>query len=74
VDNWWVYIIEKRKNLYVGITTDLTNRMRQHGQSTPLYREGPMPRTNAALREKTLKRWSRKKKLELMGKASSQDR
>jgi len=32
VDKWWVYIVEKKIGLYVGITTDLENRMRQHGQ------------------------------------------
>ena len=40
MDNWWVYIVEKKTGLYVGITTDLENRMRQHGQPTPLYCEG----------------------------------
>jgi predicted GIY-YIG superfamily endonuclease len=28
---WWVYIVEKKGKLYVGITTDMENRMRQHG-------------------------------------------
>jgi hypothetical protein len=37
MNNWWVYIVEKKMGLYVGITTDLENRMRQHGQPTPLY-------------------------------------
>jgi len=27
MDNWWVYIVEKKTGLYVGITTDLENRM-----------------------------------------------
>jgi len=73
MDNWWVYIIEKQTKFYVGITTDLGNRMRQHGQSVPLYQEGPMTRMDAAKREKTLKGWGRKKKLELIEKASSQE-
>jgi predicted GIY-YIG superfamily endonuclease len=47
--------------------------MRQHGQSVPLYQEGPMTRMDAAKREKTLKGWGRKKKLELIEKASSQE-
>jgi predicted GIY-YIG superfamily endonuclease len=72
VDNWWVYIVEKKGKLYVGMTTDLENRMRQHGQSAPLYHEGPLSRTDAAQREKTLKGWAKKKKLELIAKASSQ--
>jgi len=70
--NWWVYIIEKRAKLYVGITTDLPNRMRQHGVTKPLYQEGPMSKAEALKRERSLKGWSRKKKLELIDKASSQ--
>ncbi|RLB13497.1 MAG: hypothetical protein DRG63_10100 [Deltaproteobacteria bacterium] len=31
-ENWWVYIIDKHGKLYVGITTDLENRMRQYGE------------------------------------------
>jgi hypothetical protein len=27
MDNWWVYIVEKETGLYVGITTDLENRI-----------------------------------------------
>jgi len=74
VDNWWVYIVEKEKRLYVGITTDLSNRIRQHGQPTLLYKEGPMSKTDAAKKERALKGWSRKKKLDLIFKASSQGR
>jgi predicted GIY-YIG superfamily endonuclease len=69
---WWVYIIEKRGNLYVGITTDVENRMRQHGKSAPLYREGPFSRDDAIKRERILKGWTRKKKQELIARASSQ--
>lgn len=72
MDNWWVYIVEKKTELYVGITTDLSNRMRQHGQSAPVYQEGPMSKINATKRERTLKGWSSKKKLELITKTSSQ--
>jgi len=74
VDNWWVYIVEKKTGLYVGITTDLENRMRQHGQPAPLYYEGPISKNDALKRERTLKGWSRKKKLDLIGKASTQQR
>jgi predicted GIY-YIG superfamily endonuclease len=28
--DWYVYIIDKKGKFYVGITTDLPNRMRQH--------------------------------------------
>ena len=72
MSEWWVYIVEKREKLYVGITTDLPNRMRQHGAVVPLYQEGPMYKAEALKRERTLKRWTRKKKLSLISKASSQ--
>ena len=72
MSKWFVYIIEKKNKLYVGITTDLENRMRQHRQTTPLYSEGPMTKSDALKRERTLKGWSRKKKLDLIAQASSQ--
>ena len=65
-------MVEKGALLYVGITTDLANRMRQHGQSAPLYQEGPMSKTDAAKRERTLQGWGRKKKQKLISRASSQ--
>ena len=74
MDNWRVYIIEKKTGLYVGITTDLENRIRQHGQPTLLYYEGPISKADALKRERTLKGWSRKKKLELIARASSQEK
>ncbi len=70
--NWWVYIVEKKGKFYTGITTNLGNRMRQHDVKRPLYFEGPMPKAEALKRERILKGWSRKKKLELIGKGSSQ--
>jgi len=72
VDNWWIYIVEKKGKLYVGITTDLENRMNQHDVQMPLYQEGPMGKGEALKRERTLKDWTRKKKLALIAKASSQ--
>jgi len=66
LNTWWVYIVEKRKKFYVGITTDLANRIRQHGNPQLLYKEGPMKREEAVSRERTLKGWSRKKKLEII--------
>jgi predicted GIY-YIG superfamily endonuclease len=74
MDNWWVYIVEKKTGLYVGITTDLENRMRQHEQQAPLYYEGPISKADALKRERALKSWSRKKKLELIAKTSSQQK
>ena len=72
MDNWWVYIVEKMGKLYVGVSTDLENRMRQHGQQAPAYKEGPLSKSDALKRERSLKGWSRSKKLELIGKTSSQ--
>jgi len=69
---WWLYIIEKNKKFYVGITTDLANRMRQHGNPPILYQEGPTTRDEAVSREKTVKGCSRAKKLELIGQAIKQ--
>jgi predicted GIY-YIG superfamily endonuclease len=74
MDDWWVYIVDKKTGLYVGITTDLQNRMRQHGQPAPLYFEGPISKADALKREITLKGWGRKKKLELIAKASLQEK
>ena len=72
MSNWFVYIIERKEKLYVGITTDLDNRMRQHRQAAPLYHEGPMSKSDALKRERSLKGWSRKKKLDLIAQASLQ--
>ena len=72
MEYWRVYMIDRDGRLYTGITTDLENRLRQHGQSAPVYQEGPMSRTAAVYREKELKGWSRKKKLELIANASEQ--
>ena len=74
MDNWWVYSVEKKTGLYVGITTDLENRMRQHRQAAPLYFEGPISKADALKRERTLKGWSRSKKLQLINEASSQQK
>jgi predicted GIY-YIG superfamily endonuclease len=74
MDNWWVYIIEKKTKLYVGITTNVENRMRQHEHPDSPYLEGPMSKSEALKRERTLKGWARKKKLELIAKASSQQK
>jgi predicted GIY-YIG superfamily endonuclease len=72
LDTWWVYIIDRNSRLYTGITTDLANRMRQHERAAPLYREGPVSQAQAVKREKELKGWSRRKKPELIAKASEQ--
>lgn len=55
MDNWWVYIVEKKRGLYVGITIDLEDRIRQQGQPAPLYYEGPISKSDALKRERMLK-------------------
>lgn len=62
---WWVYICEKRGGLYVGISTDLKNRMRQP-RGTLLYRERYKTRVEAAIREREIKGWKRERKLSLI--------
>ena len=72
METWYVYITDKAGRYYVGITTDLDSRMRQHGGTLLLYFEGPMSRAEAVIREKSLKGWSRRKKEELIKKGSLQ--
>ena len=50
------------------ITTDLENRLRQHGNPPLLYREGPLTKGDAVAREKQIKGWSRDKKSKLFNK------
>ena len=71
MSKWWLYICEKKERLYVGITTDLDNRLRQHGNPPLLYKEGPLTRTEAVLRERKIKGWSRAKKLQLIANGPS---
>ncbi len=63
--------MDRRGKLYVGITTDLANRMRQHGGLSPVYTEGPMSRSGAAARERNVKGWRREKKLSFIARATS---
>ncbi len=63
---WYVYIINKKDCLYTGITTDLNNRMRQHGRARPLYIEEFQDKRVAARREREIKGWRKGKKLELI--------
>jgi predicted GIY-YIG superfamily endonuclease len=73
LDTWWVYIIDRDDRFYTGITTDLVNRMRQHGGVVPVYREGPVSQADAVTREKELQGWSRQKKEALIAGASEQN-
>jgi predicted GIY-YIG superfamily endonuclease len=45
MSRWCVYIIEKSGRYYTGITTDLANRLRQHGAEKALYIAGGLDRT-----------------------------
>jgi predicted GIY-YIG superfamily endonuclease len=74
MDNWYVYIIDKEGKLYVGVSTDLENRMRQHGVAKLLHFEGPMGKAEALKRERNLKSWRREKKLALIRESSSQQK
>ena len=47
---WYLYIIEKREKFYTGITTDLNNRLHQHGNSPLLYKETFQNKHQAARR------------------------
>jgi putative endonuclease len=71
MSDWYVYIIDKAEKFYVGVTTDLENRMRQHGVTGPLYFEGPMSKAEALKRERNLKGWRREKKMALIKESSS---
>ena len=72
--SWYVYITDKKGKFYVGATTDVDNRMRQHGVKGPLLLEGPMSKIEALKRERNLKGWGREKKLALIRDSSSQQK
>ena len=62
---WYVYICDRKRHLYTGITTNLHHRMQQH-KAELLYSETFQDKHEAALREKQIKGWRREKKLELI--------
>jgi len=78
--NYWVYIVSNKNNnvIYVGVTSELEKRIYQHKHklirgftskynlNKLVYFEGCGDVESAILREKQLKRWSRKKKDELI--------
>jgi putative endonuclease len=65
---WYVYIIKKSGYYYTGITTDIPNRLCQHGNPQLLYKETFPDKHLAARREKQIKGWSRTKKELLIAK------
>ena len=66
---WFVYICDRRGQLYTGMTTNLNHRMKQH-KATLLYSEEHPDKHSAASRERQIKGWSRKKKLSLIEKSA----
>jgi putative endonuclease len=66
---WFVYICDRKGQLYTGITTDLSHRIRQH-KAELLYSEEHPDKHSAASRERQIKGWSRKKKLSLIEKSA----
>jgi putative endonuclease len=62
---WYVYLCDRKGQLYTGITTDLQHRMTQH-KARLLYSETHLDSHSAARREKEIKGWPREKKLELI--------
>lgn len=65
---WYLYIVEKNNKLYTGITTDVKNRLRQHGNPPLLYKKSFKDKYQGAKREKEVKGWDRMKKLDLITK------
>jgi putative endonuclease len=77
---FWVYILASRRNgtLYVGVTSDLVRRVQEHREGLVpgftkkyavkllVYNELHHDINVAILREKRIKRWQRKWKLDLI--------
>ncbi|MHC4153354.1 MAG: GIY-YIG nuclease family protein [Planctomycetota bacterium] len=63
-------MIDKNGKYYTGITTDLKNRLRQHGNPPLLYKEDFSDKYQAAAREKAIKSTSKTKKQALIAKFS----
>lgn len=63
---WYIYLCDRKGQLYTGITTNLSRRMKQHGAELLYTKEYP-DKHSAAKREKQIKGWTRKKKLALIG-------
>ncbi|MBI5603499.1 MAG: GIY-YIG nuclease family protein [Deltaproteobacteria bacterium] len=65
LSNWFVYLCDRNGQIYTGITTDLSHRMKQH-KAILLHSEVFGDKYSAALRERQIKGWTRQKKLELI--------
>ena len=71
MNHWYVYIVNKNDKMYVGMTSDLQNRLRQHGWPALLFFEFFENKERALSREREIKGWSSRKKWDLI-KGSSQ--
>ncbi len=81
-ENYFVYILASKRNgtLYIGVTSNLTKRIEEHknkladgftskyGVDKLVYFEQTSDVDSAIAREKQLKKWNRKWKLELIEK------
>jgi len=72
--SWFLYICEKNSRFYVGITTNLKNRLKQHRNPELLHQEGPLTKAEAVQRERQIKGWRREKKLALIQEGSEKPR
>jgi len=62
---WYVYMCDRKGQLYTGITTDLKHRMKQHSADL-LYSEQFLEKNEAAIREREIKGWRGDKKVPLI--------
>jgi len=81
---FYVYMLASRKNgtLYIGLTDNLSNRIEQHrngmvpgftrthGVKTLVWFEGHESRESAFARERSMKRWKRAWKVQLIEDAN----
>jgi len=58
---WYVYLCNRKGQLYTGITTKLTHRMQQHDAALLCFEAFP-DKHAAAPREREIKGWRREKK------------
>ncbi len=67
---WHMYMCDRSGQLYTGITTDLSRRMKRHGAQL-LYFEVYPDKHAAARRESEIKGWRREKKFALIKDAAA---
>ena len=82
MSQYFVYILASKRNgtLYIGVTSNLTKRLYEHKNkllkgftekynvNKLVYYETSNDQTSAIIREKQLKKWNRKWKIELIEK------